>query len=243
MSEPANPVVVDLRIPCTFSGPEEFIRALPAGCQCTGEALILSDGTEVAFSAMPADDHFAEIFRTSCRRPPTPDEQERIDRYKVNIILSGKGGSLAGAHAMMRAAVAVVEAGAAGVFIDNSGLAHGGQDWLAMTEDGGPDAVSFAFVAIVAGSSEVWTMGMHALGLREVVMKRADCDEFDISEVIRYLARGDKEVANGHVIADLSGPRFQCIAQDSPTGKLPSAMHNPFGRLKLVSVQAIGEIN
>ncbi len=39
-------------------------------------------------------------------------------------------------------------------------------------------------------------MGMHVLGLRDIVMKRADieADGFDIIEVIRYLSRGEKPV-------------------------------------------------
>jgi len=83
------------------------------------------------------------------------------------------------------------------------------------------------------------------LGLSDVVMKRADAEQegFDIVEVIRYLARGDKPVSNGHVLADLDGPRFQVIAQDGPAKLAGSPMHNPFGRFKLVSVQDIGEIN
>jgi hypothetical protein len=146
---------------------------------------------------------------------------------------------------MMQAGAAVVRAGGAGVFIDNSTLAHGGQNWLAMAEDGGPDALSFAFVAIVVGQAEVWTMGMHVLGLRDVVMKRADVEAggFDIIEVIRYLAASDKPVDDGHVIADLSGPRFQTFTQDSPARLAGSPMHNPFGRLKLVSLRDIAEAN
>src|SRR6185295_646017 len=110
---------------------------------------------------------------------------------------------------MMQAATAVIRAGGAGVFIDNSGVAHGGRHWLEMTEDGSSDALSFAFVAIIRGKMEVWTLGMHVLGLRDVLMKRADVETggFDIIEVIRYLARGDKPVDDDHVIADLSGPR------------------------------------
>src|SRR2546421_4687315 len=140
------------------------------------------------------------------------------------------------ARTMMQAGAAVVRAGGAGVFIDNSTLAHGGRDWLAMTDDGGPDALSFAFVAIVSGKTEVWTMGMHVLGLRDVVMKRADVETggFDIVEVIRYLSRNEKPIDNGHVIADLGGPRFQAFTQDSPERLTGSPMHNPFGRLKLV---------
>ncbi|HEX5102609.1 MAG TPA: hypothetical protein VFV87_02280 [Pirellulaceae bacterium] len=243
MTDATEPITIDFRIPGTWTHPRELVQALPPGCRMTGEALILEDGTEVEFGAMEADGQFAEIFCSSCRRPPTDEELERVERYTVNVILSGSGGSLEQAHAMMRAAAAMVKAGGAGVFIDNSGLAHGGEIWLEMTEEGSSDAISFAYVAIIGNASEVWTMGMHALGLREVVMKKADCDAFDITEVIRYLARGDKPVANGHVLADLDGPQFQCIVQDSPSERLRGAMRNPFGRLKLVSVRDIGEIN
>jgi hypothetical protein len=114
-----------------------------------------------------------------------------------------------------------------------------------MTEDGGPDALSFAFVSIIRGQHEVYTMGMHVLGLRDVVMKRADVEVggFDIVEMIRYLAEGDKPVENGHVIADLDGPRFQAFTQDPTDEFAGSPMHNPFGRLKLVSVRDIAETN
>ena len=191
---------------------------------------------------MAADDQFAEIFRSSLRQPATKDELATVDGYTVNVLLCGPGGSLPAARTMMQAAAAIVQAGGAGVFIDNSTVAHGGQNWREMTEDGGPDALSFAFVAIVRGQTEVWTMGMHVLGLRDVLMKRTDVETggFDIIEVIRYLARGDKQVDDGHVIADLSGPRFQAFTQDGPA-KLKGPMHNPFGRLKLVSMRDIAE--
>jgi hypothetical protein len=146
---------------------------------------------------------------------------------------------------MMRAAAAIIRAGGAGVFIDNSALAHGGQNWLDMTEDGGSDALSFAYVSIVAGRTEAWTMGMHVLGLRDIVMKRADADsdDFGIIDVIRYLARGDKPVGDGHILADLSGPRFRAVAQECPERRPGSPIHNPFGRLKLVSMRDIAESN
>lgn len=146
---------------------------------------------------------------------------------------------------MMQAAAVMVRAGGAGVFIDNSALAHGGRHWLEMAEDGGADALSFAFVSIIRGKLEVWTMGMHVLGLRDIVMKRTDVEQhgFDIVDVIRYLARGDKPVGDGHVIADLDGPRFKTNFLDSDGKLTGSPMHNPFGRLKLVSLRDIAEKN
>jgi hypothetical protein len=245
MNEPAAPITIALRIPGRWSHPRELIQRLPAGYHLTAEALTLPDATQVEFGAMAADDQFAQIFRSSCRRPAAEDELAAIDGYAVNVLLSGPGGSMQAARTMMRAGAAVVRAGGAGVFIDNSTLAHGGRHWLEMTEDGGPDALSFAFVAIVSGREDVWTMGMHVLGLPDVVMKRADLEAggMDIIEVIRYLARGEKPIDDGHVLADLKSPRFQAFRQDSPEALAGSPMHNPFGRLKLVSMRDIAETN
>jgi hypothetical protein len=245
MNEPVAPVTVGLRIPGKWSHPKELIQRLSAGCRLTGEALLLPDGTQIDFGAAPADDQFPQIFRSSCRRPPTEEELAMLDDYAVNVFLSGPGGSLQAARTMMQAAAAIVQAGGAGVFIDNSALAHGGEHWLEMTEDGGPDALSYAFVSIISSQAEVWTMGMHVLGLRDMVMKRADveADDFDIVEVIRYLARGEKPIGDGHVLADLDGPRFQAFTQASDEDLAGSPMHNPFGRLKLVSMRDIAETN
>lgn len=245
MNEPAAPITVALRIPGTWSHPRELVQRLPAGCRVTAEGLILPDATQVEFGAMEADDQFAKIFRSSCRQPATKEELATVDGYAVNVVLSGPGGSMQAALTMMQAGAAIVRAGGAGVFIDNSALAHGGEHWLEMTEDGGPDALSFAFVSIVRGRAEVWTMGMHVLGLRDIVMKRADVEAggFDIVEVIRYLARNEKPIDDGHILADLDGPRFQAFTQDSAEGPAGSPMHNPFGRLKLVSMGDIAEAN
>jgi hypothetical protein len=245
MNEPASPITIALRIPGQWSHPRELIKRLPDGCRLTPEALTLPDATQVDFGAAGADDQFAQIFRSSCRQPATPEELATVAGYTVNVFLSGPGGSMEAARKMMQAGSVLVRAGGAGVFIDNSALAHGGQHWLQMTEDGGSDALSFAFVAIVRGKTDVWTMGMHVLGLRDIVMKRQDIekDGFDIVEVIRYVSRGDKPIGDGHVIADLDGPRFRAFTQDSAEAPAGSPMHNPFGRLKLVSMRDLAETN
>lgn len=243
MSEPA--VEIAFRIPGLWTHPRQLVEALPAGHKLTGDDLVMPDGTRIGFGAAPADNQFARIFRSSCRQPATDEELATVGRYAVNVFLIGPGGSLESARTMMTAAAAIVRAGGAGVFIDNSGLAHGGRDWLAMTDDGGSDALSFAYVAIIRGKQDVWTMGMHALGLRDVVMRRADLEKggVDIVEVIRYLARGDKPVRDGHILADLDGPRFKALHIESDPGLPQGQMHNPYGRLKLVTMREIAETN
>lgn len=245
MIDPTASVTIALRIPGTWSHPRELVERLPDGHRLTPEGLILPDASQVDVGALAADNQFAEIFRSSCRQPATAEELATVHSYKVNVCLSGPGGSKEAALRMMQAGAAMVQAGGAGVFIDNSALAHGGQHWLAMTDDGGPDALSFAFVAIIRGKEDVYTMGMHVLGLRDIVMKRGDveADGFDIVEVIRYLSRGEKPVDDGHVIVDLDGPRFQAFAQVSKEMPEGSPLHNPFGRLKLVSLRDIAQSN
>src|SRR5438132_14413552 len=115
MTESHTPVEVVLRIPGRWSHPGELIEGLPAGYRLTPEALVRADGTKVEFNPMPPDDQFAEIFRSSCRRPPTDEELAKVVGYTVNIGLSGPGGSLEAARTMMEAGAAIVRAGGIGV--------------------------------------------------------------------------------------------------------------------------------
>ena len=122
------------------------------------------------------------------------------------------------------------------MFIDNSALSHGGSAWLEMTEDGGPDALSFAFVAIIQGTADVRTMGMHVLGLRDLAMKRADADADDraIIEMIRYLARGDKPVDDGHVSPTSAARAFR-------SSRKKTTRFRPKARCTIRSAAAAGE--
>jgi hypothetical protein len=244
MNKTAPSIIVDLRIPGRWSHPRELIDRLPNGCRVTPQALILPDGARIDLGFFPPDDQFPGIFRSSCRRPPTEKELAAADGYTVNVTLSGRGGSMEAARRIMKAAAAMVRAGGAGVFIDNSALAHGGGLWLEMTEDGGIDALSFAFVGIVQANTDIWTVGMHVLGLRDIVLKRADVEEgFDIVELIRYLVWGGKPVGDGHILADVNGPWFSCCAEDGNPRMAGTPMHNPFGRLRLVKLGHITSKN
>ena len=114
-----------------------------------------------------------------------------------------------------------------------------------MTEDGGCDAVSFGFVNVVRGRREVRTIGMHVIGLPDIVMQLADVNDDGkvIIEVIRDLCRGEKPVGYGHVLAGETGPRFRVLATDNDQFGLARPMCNPFGRLKLVRFKDVAESN
>ncbi len=246
MGTESHPTVnVTLRIPGVWEHPKDIIERLPEGYQISGNHLILPDQSEVEVYPMPADKQFPGVFRTSLRQSASPEELEIVDRYTINVGLAGAGGSLQSAHIMMRAGAAIMHAGGAGVFIDNSCLAHGAEDWLQMTEEGSSDAISFGFAGIVRGKRELWTMGMHVIGFPDIVMNRADADANDgtIIEMIRYICASDRPVGDGHIIADEEAPRFRIQHEFPEQSNLPEPMRNPFGRLRMISFKDIAEQN
>lgn len=245
MTETASSIEIAFRIPGTWKHPGELIERLPPGCSMSPEGLILPDGQRVEMVPMPPDKQFADIFASSCRRPATSDELERVRHYTVNIGVMGPGGSLEAARTMMQAAAAIVQAGGAGVFIDNSGLAYGGEQWLDFADDGSADALSFAYVSIVRGQTEAWTMGMHVLGLPEIKMRRADIEpEGDlIIEVLRYMCHSDRPVDQGHVLLLEDGNVLHVTSKTELDFAAGSPMHNPFGCLMLLPAKEIADRN
>jgi hypothetical protein len=208
--------------------------------------LVLPNGAKIEFIPMAPDDQFAGIFESSCRRPATDDELAVVARYTVNVGLTGPGGSMESALTMMQAGAAVVRAGGVGVFIDNSALAFGGNDWLELADDGGPEAISFAFASIVRGREEVYTMGMQVMGFPNLLMRSREIDDRGeaVIEIIRYVCGGGRPIGVGHVLADDQGrPRFQVIAKMDDEFEANSPMHSPFGLLKIVSAESIAEDN
>jgi hypothetical protein len=236
-------VNVALRIPGRWRGPEELIDRFPDGFRLDDPYLVLPDRSRVEMIPLPPDGEFPSVFRSSLRRPATAEELDVVDRYTANVALVGPGGSLDAARRMLRAGGAIIEAGGGGVFIDNSALSHGGENWCFMADDGSSDAVSFAFVGIVRGRDEVWTVGMHVLGFPELLMRRADADADDaaIIEMIRYVSSGERTVGDGHVIADEQGPRFQISHELTDSFDVASPMHNPWGRFRMIRIEKIVE--
>jgi hypothetical protein len=244
MNEIASPRVT-LRIPGDWSHPGELLARLPEGFRLTPEALLLPGGETIEFAPLPPDEEFPQIFQSSCRRPPTDEELAIVARYTVNVVLTGPGGSLEAALTMMQAGAAILQAGAAGVFIDNSALAHGADDWIRMTEDGSSDAISFAFASIIRGRQEFFTMGMHVMGFPNLLIRRSNLDDAEdiLVETIRYVCSSEKPIGPGHLLADEHGPRYQI--QEAPDDEFDAQnpMHNPFGRLRIVSLKDIAEDN
>ena len=76
-------------------------------------------------------------------------------------------------------------------------------------------------------------------------MKSADAqqEDFGIIDVITYMCQSDKPIEDGHVFAELSGPRIQVALLGSDPTFAGSPMDNLFGRIKLVNIRDIAASN
>lgn len=228
---------VTMRIPGGWSGPEEFAERLPDGCNLTTDTLLLADGSSFELNALPADEEFAGVFASSCPKLPTEEERQAIEEYKVNVCVTGRGGSIAAASQLMSAGAAVIAAGGAGVFVDNSGISHGATDWLTLHESADDGGVYWAFVSTVRSKeSELYSVGMHILGFREAIIPMTGNEEFDyrtLHSFLGYTAFSGNTLKDGEIVGDHVLPTF--TVQSEPYDRFPkhAPMYNPYGQWRL----------
>ncbi len=227
---------IAVRIPGTWSCPASLQQSLPSGYTLTPGWLQLPDGGRLQVYPHAADDEFAGIFMGACRGRLSAAQQRRIKRYGVNVCLIGRGGSIEAAQRMMTAAAAVVRAGGMGVFIDNSGAAHGGGDWLNLAGDPDDGATLPAFVASYANERIIYSVGMHVLGIRDAVMSQTDDREADaivLNSFLLYTIFCGTDMADGDLVGDSDEPTHRVRGQDCDFPPAGTPMHNPYGCWRL----------
>jgi hypothetical protein len=64
-----------------------------------------------------------------------------------------------------------------------------------------------------------------------------------VVDIIRYVCAGEHAIDVGHVLADERGPLFQVMSRESDEFKPGSVMHNPYGRLRIVSARDVAQGN
>lgn len=233
---PPIAIEVTLRIPGSWAGPEDFLSRLPPDCRTTESELILADGSVFELNVLPADEDFPRVFADSCPKLPTPNEREQIENYQVNICVTGPGGSLSAAKSLMAAGAAILDAGGAGVFIDNCGISHGATDWRTLLESADDGGVYWAFVSTVGSEIELYSVGMHVLGLRDAIVPRTGADEFDyrtMHSFLGYTAFSGVKLTDGEAIGDPVLANFRVFHQADDRTPAEAPTFNPFGRWRL----------
>jgi len=245
MNKKKSIVETTLRIPGAWAGFDEIVSRIPKGFSICDDGMVMPDGQVIEIFPMKPDKDFPGVFESACRKPATAEELSTLKRYTVNLGLIGPGGSLEAAKTMLQAGAAIIQTGGAGVFIDNSMVAHGASLWNEMAAMNDIEAISFAFVGIIRRKTDLHTMGMNVLGKPDIVMSRSDFDENNDSmiEMIRYVCSSKKVIGDGHIIANEFGPQFQTKLIETDDAPVGSYLHNPSGRIQLINAKTIRDRN
>ncbi len=94
---------IAFRIPGTWAHPGELVQRMPAGCQLSPEGLTLPDECESTSPRCRLTASSPESSKGPCRRPPTAEELEQVNRYTVNIVTARPRRFGRAARTMMRA--------------------------------------------------------------------------------------------------------------------------------------------
>ena len=231
-----------LRIPGRWPGPVNLARSLPDGYELEAGRLHLPDGARVEVAARPPDRDLPELFATSCRGAAPPRLRREIQECKVYVCLVGPGGSLEAATRMMKAGAALIRAGGAGVFVDNSGRAHEPRGWLELARDPDDADAYCAFVSLFGGGADLWSIGMQVFGLSDAVIRRGgegQTDVFDLTSFLGYTLLPDVVIADGDLAGDCDcgPPRFRLVKEAPGFPPAGTPLHNPYGRWRMVRME------
>lgn len=240
MSEDDQLPRIDLRIPAPWEKAEDFDKALAKVTQdyALEEEWFVHKPTGRRFmlSVSEPDDQIADVFEGGGRM--SRQELERVREHNVKIHLSTPGGSVDAMRAIMQAAAAIVRAGGLGVMVDNSGAVHGRQDWLDLAGDKTSGGCYWACCAMTAGDDEVYSAGMHCLGLRDAEMPippGADREAagFFLHNFLGYAMQSGIPILDGDPLGDETTSMFR--ARSYPCHRFPpgTPFFNPYGVWRL----------
>ncbi len=238
-----RPPEIGLRIPGPWRSPDSLDAALPKGYRFALDRLWMPGGESVEVFPHPPDGEFPEVFTLACRGSLTKEERERVRTYEVNVCLSGRGGSVDAVRRMFRAAAAVVRAGGAGVFVDNSGAAHRPARWLEIAGCSEIRCAFLALVTVVPFRNEMGSVGMHMIGLRDAVLPRTgdrDADYETLNGFLEYCLVSGVPISDGDLVGDHAGPKYRLVREEACRFRPPSPLYNPYGqwRLELLNLES-----
>jgi len=235
MSDVVSPKTV-LCIPGCWANMAELtddIVRLSGGFDFEGAHLSNKEGVRLELEVCRPDSRMSNAFRSAGPHWAGTPEMEKIEKHTMVLYLVGDGGSRDRAKLFMKAAAGLIHAGALGVKVESAGVAFGPTEWLELAN--GIFTEHRAFVVYVTGE-EVYSCGMHNLGLRDAVVC-AD-DSKDPVELIRtftkYLLIEQPKTAAGHTFSVEQGAPKYRLSEEACTFYAPDSLFtNPYGIWRL----------
>ena len=230
---------ITVRVPGPWQRWRDLGESLPAGYVLENGHLRLPDGARVEVVMRQADQQLPALFEISSRIKATRQLRRKLEDCRTQACVVARGGSEEAARRVLDATAALVRAGGEGVYVDNSGVTALPDDWLRLAGSERIEALVDAFVNTYASDLEMWSVGMHALGHRDLSLARSGEDETDVVTlrgVMYYIADPEVPIVEGDLIGEEPTYRFH----KEPRSRLPagSPLHNPYGEWRLERVDA-----
>jgi Domain of unknown function (DUF4261) len=231
-----------LCIPGPWKTRGELVRSIvqsSSGYLFAGQILMRTDtkfSCELEFSE--ADARMSRAFAAAGPHWRNSPEMAAISSHGSVVYLVGAGGSTDRAREMMLAARALLLCGGLGVKVESAGVAHSPSAWLDLTREISPRDVHAALVVYVTGS-DVYSCGMHNVGLRDAITNASDSTEaVELVRVFtRYLYEESPTILDGQTFSvSADAPVYRIHDDPGETYEPDSLFANPYGfwRLELI---------
>lgn len=239
MSESLPAPSIILCVPGTWSSRTELVEAIvrsDSGYLFAGQILMhvpTRQAFELEFHAH--DPRMAAAFRAAGPHWRDSPAMDAIGRHASVVYLIGPGGSKRNADALMIAAAALLDAGGLGVKVESSGLAHSPADWRALAADAPLFSAHRAYVLYITGP-QVYSCGMHNLGLRDAIVKSDNtAQSVELLRIFtRYLFIESPTLLAGQTFsADANAPVYRLNDDPGPEYGDNSLYANPYGCWRL----------
>ncbi|HTL31087.1 MAG TPA: hypothetical protein VL282_17785 [Tepidisphaeraceae bacterium] len=242
-----SPPQIELRVPGPWGSVQALSDALAeanAPYQLDGAELVhRNSGQRISWTVSEHDNDIAQVFAGGGSL--SREEVDRLASHRVKIHLSGAGGSVEMARAIVDAATSLVCAGGFGVMVDNSGLTHSPQDWLDLAGDPQAGGLYWAFVAATFDGQDAvaFSSGMHCLGLRDAELPTHDIPNrqiagFLLHNFLGYTYQSGRTVLDGDTLNDESGACFRARHVPCTRFKCGTPFFNPYGVWRLEPIEA-----
>ncbi len=243
--------MIQLRVPGPWHKPQALFEALERdgdGWQVDehGALTHAATGRKVTLSVTPHDDDLGEVFRGGHHDRMTKEELDRVENHAVKVHVESPGGSAEAARLAVEAAAALVRAGGFGVFVDNSGACHGPGDFLKLAGDPDPGGLYWTFVMLTATRDDMFSFGMHCLGLRDCRLPDPPEDQnaaaFAIHNFLGYTYQSGAIVTDGDALGSPDRPMFRVFQEPFTRAPAGTPMYNPYGVWRLEPLMGDDEV-
>lgn len=185
------------------------------------------------------DSHMVKAFNAAGYHWQNTPEMASIGTHQSVVYLIGEGGSREHAEAMMLAAEALLKAGGLGVKVESSGVAHGPIAWADMCQNLDLFSAHRALVIYITTGPQVYSCGMHNLGLRDAITTIED--KQNAVELLRiftwYQLTASADLMAGQTFAiDVEADIYRLREHKGIDYGEGSLFYNPYGTWELEPV-------